>query len=599
MAASAFGFSLLLFAAIACELGKAERVDAYVLLYKDIAQFSRHSERFLCGIGAPPFLDSSDTVVLAAHGTFADTIQINGWSELTIITSVAISDEDQAYAGGFLEGCLTTDRTYEMAMNVLCDQLDCRIPDEDSPLHGYLMKQHQWMTEQIKQNPDDPYWFNVHLVLRQMDGLLAGYNEYAIRGRALSFMDILVLNAQADLLDLVERFPYRSKPTMRSMRSIQSTLFPLKPPRNRTQDSIEQEGEEVPDEDETHCSALIKVLPDGSDILIAHNTWSNYADMLRVYKHYHFNFHNLRIKAKLVSLSGYPGTLSSVDDFYVANETKLVVTETTNSIWNETLKDMWIPQSIPTWLRSIFVTRMADSGREWSQLFSLHNSGTYTNQFMIVDLKKFKPGKPLQNDLLWVIEVEPGNATSADVTDRLRQNGYWASYNIPYFSNVYEGMGYPSKALKKKTAYSYTSCPRAQLFAREQATIFNTEDMKRVIRLNRFMVDPLAKGNPTWAIASRADLKGINKTVTHAGKKHASAFGAIDGKVTSFKSQMLEGGVVHVVSGPTADDLPPFEWTDEWRKVSAHYGHPAKFDFDWVSFAMPGAPSLPPAVASP
>lgn len=39
------------------------------------------------------------------------------------------------------------------------------------------------------------------------------------------------------------------------------------------------------------CSALIKVLPDGKDLLVSHDTWNTYQSMLRILKRYSFAFH--------------------------------------------------------------------------------------------------------------------------------------------------------------------------------------------------------------------------------------------------------------------------------------------------------------------
>ena len=36
---------------------------------------------------------------------------------------------------------------------------------------------------------------------------------------------------------------------------------------------------------------------------------------------------------------------------------------------------------------------LADSGEAWTGLVAQHNSGTYNNQYVVVDLKRFRPGK--------------------------------------------------------------------------------------------------------------------------------------------------------------------------------------------------------------
>ena len=58
---------------------------------------------------------------------------------------------------------------------------------------------------------------------------------------------------------------------------------------------------------------------DLSDIFVGHNTWTTYHMMLRVFKHYDFNglSDNPSAVGKKVSMSSYPGALSSIDDFYI------------------------------------------------------------------------------------------------------------------------------------------------------------------------------------------------------------------------------------------------------------------------------------------
>ena len=54
----------------------------------------------------------------------------------------------------------------------------------------------------------------------------------------------------------------------------------------------------------------------------------------------------------------------------------------------------------------------------------LNASGTYNNQYMIIDLKLFTPGKQLKNGLLTIIEQIPSLVVYADATDTLTR-GYW------------------------------------------------------------------------------------------------------------------------------------------------------------------------------
>lgn len=36
---------------------------------------------------------------------------------------------------------------------------------------------------------------------------------------------------------------------------------------------------------------------------------------------------------------------------------------------------------------------LSDSGKAWTEYISQHNSGTCNNQYVVVDLKRFQPGK--------------------------------------------------------------------------------------------------------------------------------------------------------------------------------------------------------------
>ena len=47
---------------------------------------------------------------------------------------------------------------------------------------------------------------------------------------------------------------------------------------------------------------------------------------------------------------------------------------------------------------------MATSGAEWADAVGTCNSGTYNNQYMVLDLKLFQPGQELRDNLLWIVE---------------------------------------------------------------------------------------------------------------------------------------------------------------------------------------------------
>lgn len=108
----------------------------------------------------------------------------------------------------------------------------------------------------------------------------------------------------------------------------------------------------------------------------------------------------------------------------------MVVLETTIGNSNPELWKYVTTETNLYWIRNQVANRLATNGANWAKWFSMHNSGTYNNEFMIVDYNKFYPGEPLKDGLLTVLEQIPGKVTWADKTDILRKRTYWPSYNI-------------------------------------------------------------------------------------------------------------------------------------------------------------------------
>jgi hypothetical protein len=83
------------------------------------------------------------------------------------------------------------------------------------------------------------------------------------------------------------------------------------------------------------------------------------------------------------------------------------------------------PQSLLCWQRVLVANLLATSGEEWTSIFIKNNSGTYNNQYMVVDTKQFIPGVGAQSGFLWIVEQFPGKTVrsliymkmSQDVTD--------------------------------------------------------------------------------------------------------------------------------------------------------------------------------------
>ena len=122
----------------------------------------------------------------------------------------------------------------------------------------------------------------------------------------------------------------------------------------------------------------------------------------------------------------------------------------------------------------------------------------------------------------------------------LNSHGYYGSYNIAFFDDVYE-MGGPAELFKKYGKdYSYSQCPRAQIFARDVGKVQSERSFRALLRYNDFKHDPLSRcpGIPgytgSYAIGCRNDLNDPNGTYPRPGlgqRNHA----ATDAKITSLR----------------------------------------------------------------
>lgn len=291
-------------------------------------------------------------------------------------------------------------------------QVDCTgyVPPE---LSAFFDAQEVWMREQIAANKECPYWTYMDSLLAQKEGLMEGYNASSfgsMEGHALSPWAFTFLNSLGDLLDII--------PALSSVESGKRPNF----------DKMTYHEARVYLRSNGRCSALLKMTDDMSDVFFGHSTWFMYSSMVRIYKTYTLPLSNPASVMNTMSFSSYPATLSSSDDFYLMKESQLSMLQTTNNIFNTTLWDLIKPQSLLAWHRVRAANQMANDGPAWHKVVEAHNSGTYNNQYMIFDGKKFVPGNALQDNALYVVEQIPGYVAGSDATDVL-EKGYWSSYN--------------------------------------------------------------------------------------------------------------------------------------------------------------------------
>uniref|UniRef100_F1L6D2 Phospholipase B-like n=1 Tax=Ascaris suum TaxID=6253 RepID=F1L6D2_ASCSU len=423
------------------------------------------------------------------------------------------------------------------------------------------------MKAKITANPDDAYWKQVNFTLNQLEGLVAGYDgdpTYAKSPNDLTVHPIYMLQLAGDVEDLEAKF---KRPPHLISRAFGSG----------------------------HCSAFIKLLDSNEDLLFSHVTWTSYSTMLKMQKRYSFKLCKSSNPGHTVTLSGYPGTLASNEDF-VLTSAKLAILETTISNYNESSFKFITPTSVLTWIRSQVAHRSANTAVSWAKTFARFDSGTYNNQWSIVDYKKFSPHKPLPSTgLLHVLEQLPGLIKHSDLTHILAAKKYWASYNIPYFSSIFNRSGSWKFVQKFGDWFTYEGNPRALIFARDQSTVADMKTLRKLMRSNDYQHDPLSRCNCTPpysgenAISCRSDLNPPNGTYPFPALGFRD-HGATDMKATNVSlmaTQLFEG-----ISGPTYDPLPIFDWnTTPLKENVSHIGQPLQFRFPPVVHRWPSRPN--------
>merc|ERR1719271_2241831 len=161
------------------------------------------------------------------------------------------------------------------------------------------------------------------------------------------------------------------------------------------------------------------------------------------------------------------------------------------------------------------------------------------------------------------------------MTFMLRDKGFWASYNRPYFPKIRDLSGHTEAEARYGALYSYDSGPRASIFKSVAPLSEHIMDMRSIMNRNMWPSEGVLPNEPGHAISARMDLS-FSKIPN----------GGIDAKVTSrclFRAMQAQA-----ISGPSHDKQSPFKWKDGAAEVLPgwpHLGLPDVYDFNWVQMS--------------
>merc|ERR1719460_12968 len=550
----------------------------------------QHNMRLDMGLG------SSDGL---AWGSFRDTIDTNGWSELHVSTSDNVemaSNSAKMYAAGYIEGLLTCTRIsqhyHNTRMLLLQDEkinhaLVAIRQEMEFQLGGLKIKSN--LVDHIRsEEPTDPYDRHARFLLFQLWGLTDGYNYAAahFKVHTLTLVDMMFLSAGSELPVLMEAFTPRAIDD-RLQKLNSKVMFLQKNAtlrRERLGDTSEA-GWQRHLRKEGHCSALVRITEGFADLMVGHTTWDDYSRMMRIFKYYNFPL-GIHTMATSIAMPSYPGALSSNHDFYVMNS-GLVVLDTslpqlTLNPYDD-IKNGPLAGDIPTWMHVMISNRLSKRGGDWASMYADRNNiGTYNGQWMVIDYNLFTPGKQPPDNTLYLVESVPGKVHKQDVTYMLnpQHQGYWASENRPFFDDIREKSGFNGAQKAAGRLYSFHDNPRATIFKNVGPSVATQFDMRGLMNRNVYPNEGAGEPNePSHAISARNDLS--TTPIPNGG---------IDAKVVS--RCLLKGMMVQAISGPTHDSQKVFRWTDDTGRSTfpgwPHAGQPDVWNFGWTEFTPTG-----------
>jgi hypothetical protein len=473
-----------------------------------------------------------------------------GWHIFEVKTSHKYSNTLRSFSAGFIEGYIYHEYINFHYKNII-SSIFKNIPLSDKTKE-YMYNQFKYSSElKVRENfksyknnlfhdlikEEIEYHETLEIILEQYKGLYLGYKS-AMEEHELPVLiseeDFYLITMQADLEDIIPAFdPHR----------VHSKIFTK----------------------EKDCSGFVKFTKKDKNLIVGHNTHNLYTLMNRIYKFYNLDI-TLSTGKKLndFKFSSRPGDMNSKDDFYILSN-QMVVLETSLEIENFAIYKNLNYKTLPKWIRVNIANRLAENNQDWINTFFKFNSGTHNNQWLIVDYKEFEKYissnyRKVPKDIIHLVEQIPilDHKYFEDVSRRLLEDTYFASYNAPYFKEVIENIGYLNPPYNSS---DFTHARRKVLFENLQDDVIDVESFKKVLRFH-------SKEDICDTIAPRCDMI------------QNRPFGAVDGKITD--RHMIKNMNSTIIYGPPHIDgvTEPFDF-GKYGNYS-HLGIPEIFNFNWI-----------------
>eukprot|EP00928_Gymnodinium_smaydae_P098798 TRINITY_DN9265_c1_g4_i2.p1 TRINITY_DN9265_c1_g4~~TRINITY_DN9265_c1_g4_i2.p1 ORF type:complete len:712 (+),score=145.84 TRINITY_DN9265_c1_g4_i2:71-2206(+) len=556
-----------------------------------------------------------------------DALATTGWIKLVVRTtrSGRVPNDIRMYAAGLAEGLVTSARILEFNGNFYAGAVrDAGAIDAMTGVKARLRDAFLYVSERanlrggttMMDAPADPYWRQVRYALLQLWGIRDGYNfAAASKGAAqLSMVDLLLLNSHAELPELLEAFAPDAVARRAAWRRAVAT-----PGGQAAAAAVSKWDGNVTATAWQHRlarmgrgSALVRLAPEGQDLLVGHTTWSDYNKMTRFFKYYDFDLPGAFTAGHSAGFSSYPGCVGSTDHFYMLGS-GLAVLGTGLVVLDRHAYDTIVEKApTPNFLHVTAANRLAKSPSQWAGIFTALPGGLSSAQWLVVDFSRFQKGGLAPASTLWVVEQVAGEAQGMDATSTLNRDGFWASSERPFFARMRELSGHSAAEAKSGTDFAWGSGPRADMFRTLAKTVKSSSELRAVMTNGAtpavVTAPPLAPGAAPVIPASSAgaavpDGFGVSPRIDLDMASGGLPRGGIDAKVAGRCSVLALQCDAH--SGPVHGGVQPaFRWSGNADVAAAtmgypgwpHAGLPNDWNFGWVR--MDGDAAAAPAALS-